>query len=186
MGSKQCGRLLVRRAKGGSLLSQVSSSFGHVTVRHGHPDLKSVLGQNGHPPSPQMVTCRRLARKQREAEWAAFNATRPDEGYEDQADLLAIRQAETSMGDFKLKSDPNYVAPEVAVHILSSLGGGGACSAGGQGLELCLAETCLSHSLTDKICNHTPELVGPRAPMISLRNLGHMLTSLSLPRRTLQ
>ena len=62
---------------------------------------------------PQMVTCRRLARKQREAEWAAFNATRPDEGHEDQADLLAIRQAETSMGDFKLKSDPNYVAPEV-------------------------------------------------------------------------
>ena len=79
---------------------------------------------NGTPEPPQMLTCRRLARKQREAEWAAFNATRPDEGYEDQADLLAIRQAETSMGDFKLKSDPNYVAPEVGSHPMSSPGGG--------------------------------------------------------------
>ena len=80
-----------------------------------------------------MVTCRRLARKQREAEWAAFNATRPDEGHEDQADLLAIRHAETSLGDFKLKSDPNYVAPEVLLHTLSCTGGGRAGSAGRQG-----------------------------------------------------
>ncbi len=55
---------------------------------------------------------RRLARKQREAAWAAFNATRPDEKYEDPADVAAIDEAERNMGDFKLKSDPTYVVPE--------------------------------------------------------------------------
>lgn len=33
---------------------------------------------------------RRLARKRREAEWAAFNATKPDESYDSPADLAAI------------------------------------------------------------------------------------------------
>ena len=101
-----------------------------------------------------MVMCRRLARKQREAEWAAFNATRPDEGYEDQADLLAIRQAETSMGDFKLKSDPNYVAPEVGLHLMSPSGGKRRSSGGKQGLQLSFAETRLSHDLFGTFCKY--------------------------------
>ncbi|KAL6756288.1 hypothetical protein V8C86DRAFT_2652820 [Haematococcus lacustris] len=55
---------------------------------------------------------RRLARKKREAEWRAFNATRPDNTYEDPADVAAIAYAERNVGDFKLKSDPAYVIPE--------------------------------------------------------------------------
>nr|A8J1V4.1 RecName: Full=Cilia- and flagella-associated protein 44 [Chlamydomonas reinhardtii] len=55
---------------------------------------------------------RRLARKRREAEWAAFNGTRPDDTYDSPADLAAIEEARRTIGDFKLKSDPNYVVPE--------------------------------------------------------------------------
>ena len=58
--------------------------------------------------------CRRLARKKREAELVAFSATRPDDSFESPADLQAIREAEQNMGDFKLKSDPEYVPPEVS------------------------------------------------------------------------
>lgn len=61
------------------------------------------------------ATCRRLARKKREAELVAFSATRPDDSFESPADLQAIRQAEQNMGDFKLKSDPEYIPPEVPV-----------------------------------------------------------------------
>ena len=57
--------------------------------------------------------CRRLARKKREAELVAFSATRPDDSFESPVDLQAIRQAEQNMGDFKLKSDPEYIPPEV-------------------------------------------------------------------------
>lgn len=61
------------------------------------------------------VHCRRLARKKREAELVAFSATRPDDSFESPADLQAIREAEHNMGDFKLKSDPEYVPPEVHI-----------------------------------------------------------------------
>lgn len=55
---------------------------------------------------------RRLERKRREQEWAAFEATKPDERYENPADLEAIEEAKRTVGDFKLKSDPFYVLPE--------------------------------------------------------------------------
>ena len=45
----------------------------------------------------------------------AFSATRPDDSFESPADLQAIREAEHNMGDFKLKSDPEYVPPEVHI-----------------------------------------------------------------------
>ena len=62
-----------------------------------------------------VMHCRRLARKKREAELVAFSATRPDDSFESPADLQAIREAEQNMGDFKLKSDPEYVPPEVSI-----------------------------------------------------------------------
>lgn len=55
---------------------------------------------------------RRIARQKREAEWDAFNATKPDRDYENPADVALITEAENNMGDFKLKSDPEYVVPE--------------------------------------------------------------------------
>ena len=59
------------------------------------------------------MMCRRLGRKRREAELVAFSATRPDDAFESPADLQAIKEAEHNMGDFKLKSDPEYIPPEV-------------------------------------------------------------------------
>jgi hypothetical protein len=56
---------------------------------------------------------RREARKKREAEWEAFLATKPDNSYENPEDVEAIREAQENMGDYKLKSDLNYVPPEV-------------------------------------------------------------------------
>ena len=55
---------------------------------------------------------RRIARQKREAEWEVFNATKPDKDSENPVDVAAIREAEANMGDFKLKSDPDYVVPE--------------------------------------------------------------------------
>eukprot|EP00899_Mesostigma_viride_P010867 jgi/Mesvir1/19782/Mv13079-RA.2 len=55
---------------------------------------------------------RRMQRKKREAEWEAFNKTRPDKNYEDPADAAAIEEAKNNMGDFKLKTDPDYIVPE--------------------------------------------------------------------------
>ena len=37
---------------------------------------------------------------------------KPDENYEDPADVAAIREAQAHMGDFKLKTAPDYVVPE--------------------------------------------------------------------------
>ena len=55
---------------------------------------------------------RLLRRQKRAKEWAEFNATRPDDKYEDPADVAAILHAETHMGDFSLKTDTDYVVPE--------------------------------------------------------------------------
>jgi hypothetical protein len=55
---------------------------------------------------------RRIARQKREAEWEAFNSTKPDRNYENPADVALIVEAENNMGDFKLKSDPEFVVPE--------------------------------------------------------------------------
>eukprot|EP00798_Chlamydomonas_sp_ICE-L_P007462 gene7462-603_t len=55
---------------------------------------------------------RRQARKKRESDWAGFNATKPDDKYENPTDVAEIEEAERNMGDFKLKSDPKYVIPE--------------------------------------------------------------------------
>ncbi|GMH39549.1 hypothetical protein BSKO_07447 [Bryopsis sp. KO-2023] len=55
---------------------------------------------------------RRIARKKREEHWGAYNSMRPSEDQENPADLAAIREAEMTMGDFKLKTDPAYVVPK--------------------------------------------------------------------------
>jgi hypothetical protein len=55
----------------------------------------------------------RQSKKARAAEWAAFNASRPDETYEAPADLAALAEAAATIGDYKLKNDAGYVLPEV-------------------------------------------------------------------------
>ena len=55
---------------------------------------------------------KRAKRKAREAEWREFNASKPDPKYENPDDLAAIEEANRTRGDFKLKSEPDYVVPE--------------------------------------------------------------------------
>jgi hypothetical protein len=55
---------------------------------------------------------RRLRRRRREREWEAFMAKKPSDDYEDPEDAQAIDDAKNDMGDFKLKSDPNYIVPQ--------------------------------------------------------------------------
>lgn len=57
---------------------------------------------------------RRIARKKREEAWEAYNAMKPNESEDNPHDVAEIQKAELSLGDFKLKSDPKYIAPDVS------------------------------------------------------------------------
>ena len=39
-------------------------------------------------------------------------SSKPDDNYEDPADVSAIREAQDNMGDYKLKSADDYVVPD--------------------------------------------------------------------------
>jgi hypothetical protein len=56
----------------------------------------------------------RQTKQQRAAEWAAFNASRPDETYDALEDIAALQQAAATVGDFKLKRSPGFMLPEVS------------------------------------------------------------------------
>mgnify|MGYP001188008898 CR=1 FL=1 len=68
--------------------------------------------EDGEQQPLQKQELRRLQRKKREEQWAQFNKTKPDESYENPNDAAMIKEAIENMGDFKLKSDPNYIVPE--------------------------------------------------------------------------
>uniref|UniRef100_A0A4W3IB69 Cilia- and flagella-associated protein 44 n=1 Tax=Callorhinchus milii TaxID=7868 RepID=A0A4W3IB69_CALMI len=48
----------------------------------------------------------------RRKQWEDLFASKPDEDYEDPKDVAAIKEAKENMGDFKLKTAPNYTVPE--------------------------------------------------------------------------
>lgn len=49
---------------------------------------------------------------QRKKEWDELYKSRPDDDYEDPKDVQAIREAQMFMGDFNLKTAPDYKIPE--------------------------------------------------------------------------
>jgi hypothetical protein len=55
---------------------------------------------------------RQLARARRKAEWEAFMATKRDNNYVSPDDAQAIIDATRNMGDYKLKSEKDYVPDE--------------------------------------------------------------------------
>lgn len=55
---------------------------------------------------------RKQARLERKKRQEQLEKHKPDENAEDPADVNAIKHAEENMGDFKLKSDKNYIVPE--------------------------------------------------------------------------
>ncbi|XP_078493244.1 cilia- and flagella-associated protein 44-like isoform X2 [Ciona intestinalis] len=54
----------------------------------------------------------KMKREKRHKEWEELFRSKPDENYEDPADVSAIKDAQANMGDFKLKTSPDYVVPE--------------------------------------------------------------------------
>src|SRR4029078_459843 len=55
---------------------------------------------------------RKQARQERAVQLARLKAAKPDKNTDDPADVAAVQWAERNMGDYKLKSDPNYIVPE--------------------------------------------------------------------------
>ncbi|XP_060226448.1 cilia- and flagella-associated protein 44 [Meriones unguiculatus] len=49
---------------------------------------------------------------QRRKEWEELYKSKPDDDYEDPKDVQAIKEAQTCMGDFNLKTAPDYKIPE--------------------------------------------------------------------------
>lgn len=55
---------------------------------------------------------RKQARDERKKQLEKLKASKPDKNVDDPMDVAAVQYAERNMGDYKLKSDPNYVVPE--------------------------------------------------------------------------
>ncbi|XP_052720233.1 cilia- and flagella-associated protein 44-like isoform X2 [Crassostrea angulata] len=51
-------------------------------------------------------------RAARRAQWEELYNTKPDDDYEDPADVAAIKEAKDNMGDYKLKTAKDYVVPD--------------------------------------------------------------------------
>ena len=54
---------------------------------------------------------RKLRRLNRQKEWEDLYKNRPDQNYEDPVDAAAIKEAELTIGDFKLKTAADFVVP---------------------------------------------------------------------------
>lgn len=55
---------------------------------------------------------KKLKRLRRKKEWEDLLSSRLPDNYENPEDLSHIKHAQDTLGDFKLKSDKNYVVPE--------------------------------------------------------------------------
>jgi hypothetical protein len=58
------------------------------------------------------LEARKALRAERAAKLKELLDEKPGNDYEDPMDVAAIRYAETHMGDYKLKTDKNYIVPE--------------------------------------------------------------------------
>eukprot|EP00741_Cyanophora_paradoxa_P024459 tig00022075_g23616.t1 len=88
-----------------------------VSESHGGP---SADGNASDGESEEKITnatlskaeAKKQQREKRAREWEELMAAKPDDKYEDPADVAAIAWAEKNMGDYKLKTDDDYVVPE--------------------------------------------------------------------------
>ncbi|CAH1796965.1 unnamed protein product [Owenia fusiformis] len=74
----------------------------------------SLKGSMGERISKALIKVeeKKKKRQQRRDQWNDLNNTKPDEDYEDPADIAAIKEAQENMGDYKLKSADDYVVPD--------------------------------------------------------------------------
>jgi hypothetical protein len=99
-------------SRGGSLASgsfrlSRSQTLRSMTLGDANREEEMNPFTNGH--KQELRRRRRLAR---DAEWRAFNATKPDAEYENPEDVAAIEVAKKTFGNHILKSDPNHVVRE--------------------------------------------------------------------------
>ncbi|XP_067931339.1 cilia- and flagella-associated protein 44-like [Watersipora subatra] len=74
-------------------------------------NLKGSMGQRIQK-ALQKVEQKKKKRAARKAQWNELYANRPDDNYEDPDDVAAIAEAQSNMGDYKLKTADDYVVPD--------------------------------------------------------------------------
>ncbi|KAM7540955.1 hypothetical protein Aperf_G00000038268 [Anoplocephala perfoliata] len=60
----------------------------------------------------EAMEAKRLKRERRRKQWEELYALKPSSKWEDPLDVMAINAVKNNMGDYKLKSSPNYTVPE--------------------------------------------------------------------------
>lgn len=73
---------------------------------------KKGKGKGGRSTGVSEAELRKKARAERKKQLEKLKASKPDKNVDDPMDVAAVQYAERNMGDYKLKSDPNYVVPE--------------------------------------------------------------------------
>jgi predicted RNA-binding Zn ribbon-like protein len=73
-----------------------------------------MAGSSSSSSAPNRSELWRQAKRKRAAEWAAFNASRPDDTFDAPEDVAALQHAAATVGDFKLKSNPGFTLPDVS------------------------------------------------------------------------
>ncbi|XP_048458506.1 cilia- and flagella-associated protein 44-like, partial [Rhincodon typus] len=86
----------------------------HVHLLKGtqHPQVKMTAGLRQVERLINNSEKAKMKIDQRKNEWKQLYASRPDDNYEDPNDVAAIKEAQENMGDFKLKTAPDYTVPE--------------------------------------------------------------------------
>jgi len=74
--------------------------------------LSATLGESDKGPHESTAVIRRSRRKERKEELKRHDSEKPDEHADDVRDLEAIKIAEKTIGDYKLKSAEDYEVPE--------------------------------------------------------------------------
>ena len=89
---------------------------GRAANKEINANIQQNVAKKSAPKQLQTIVNKLEARKQLRAEraamWKQLMDSKPDDKYQDPADVAAIRYAISHMGDYKLKSADNYIVPE--------------------------------------------------------------------------
>jgi hypothetical protein len=76
-----------------------------------HTITETLGGRGRHMAEALKAQQRKIKRRERQERWEALMSTKPDPSSADPEDILAIRNAEENMGDYRLKTSVDYVVP---------------------------------------------------------------------------
>lgn len=113
----QCMQGIVNRQHMSSHYAAIAHLHADAHTRHkdglqvnSGPDVQK--RQGGKDKQATKHELRQQARAKRKAEWESFLSTKPDNNYVSPDDAQAIIDATRNMGDYKLKSEKDYVPDE--------------------------------------------------------------------------